>query len=423
MLNIYTMVDSFGALDKWVGKLNAQAKGSIHTGYKAERLTFTGNATDVRSTGNGGLQQIAESTLNYKEYTDFSNGNISISDTNTHGAISGEGWFLVTDGMGNYFQTRDGEFNRDPSGVLMNQSGLVPVDQAMAVSLQASLPGSFVFNQPAMTLADVNNDDSGWRATAGNWLPYVAGSKYDEGGTDREQTVLFKRNFYLPNAPTGNILQMSANDLAFASVNGVMLSGFSDNASTGALNIDGMLKQGWNSIVVKGTEFTGANSVNFAGTVIGGVAVGNAGWAVKLAGGNPYVNGGQITNPPIPIPTRANAPAYPDRAIIGSAEAWEASGSLSDLILVAGPKDKSELQATLYGNTVFSWPKRPTIMPMELPGLGGTGGIVHNAIELANVNMQQLAPELAMAQQMYSNLRTILTLKRSNFDMLISVVK
>jgi len=429
MFNVFSMIDSYGALDKWVGTLNSQAKGSFRTGYKAERVTFQSDGTDsTKRVGANGVQNVAEGSLYYKQYTDFSDGNIQASDNDLHAAIGGNGWFLVTDGQGQFYYSRDGEFVKDPSGLLVNQAGLAAVDQAMAANLPAA---SFQFNQPAMTATDVNNATTGWRKYTGGgpvWLPYVAGTNYDEGGNYKEQEVYIKRSFYLNAPPSGNVLSMTADDLGYAVINGTTLtttpsSGvqtWSDNANL-TMNIDGFLKQGWNTILVKAVEFLGGEGVNFAGTTLGGVAVGNTGWSTTMVSGNPYAD---AVNPNISrggtgIPFGSPLPLLtPDAGLID-----RALGNVDDLVLVAGPVDKTEMQPTKYGNTIFSWSKRPTVLQMEIPGNGGTDKLVHSSLESANVDLKVLAPELAMAQQMYSNLQTILQLKKSQFDQMISIVK
>jgi flagellar hook-basal body protein len=441
MFNVFSMVDSYGAVDKWLATLNTQAKNSIKTGYKAERLTFTGSATEVRQQSPFKLYQQAEGSLNYHEYTDFSAGDISISSSNNHAAIAGEGYFLVTDGNGRYFYSRDGEFQRDEAGVLVNQAGLYVVDQAMALSLPAA---SFAYTPPTVNAATVNAGTAGWQKgqadTTGQWFPYVAGTTFDEGASRyTNQTVYAKNTVFINNNDLTGSITVRADDLAYIIVNGTVINPFVPSqlsptnvsdaqqpivwASGGptAFNISQYLKPGANSIVIKATEFTGGEGISVSGTV-GGQAITEANFAYKVAVTQPD----PTTEPGYPGTIEfASAGVRHDYTRFGlSPDDWDAIyGNAKDVLLVNGPTDKTEFKQTMYGNTVFEWPKRPAVLNLELPGNNGTGDLVFNALETSNVRLQQLAPEIAMAQQMYSNLKTILQLKKSNFDLIMQAVK
>jgi flagellar hook-basal body protein len=409
MFNVFSMVDSFGAVDKWLASLNKQAKGSITTGYKAERLTFTGNATEVRQQSPTKLFQQAEGTLTYREYIDFSQGAISISDRDTHAAIGGAGYFLVTDGK-EYFLTRDGEFQRTAGGQLQTLQGLMVVDQGMAVSLP---PANFTYTQPAMTVSDVNNGTTEWRRAGGaGWLPYVAGTLYEEGGSYQNMTVLSKKSLWLDGSNLTGSITVTTDNAGWVMVNGHILTAAdatagappSDWASPVTYNLAPYLQQGSNTITVIATEAGGGESITVTGTV-GGTAVPAANtWATRVVPGSGYDT---TLNTPVP----------------SSGKLALADASLDDIVLVRGPLDTKELEISQYGSTVYRWTKMPTNLTIVDPETNGTGIIVRNALESANVTMQQLAPEIAMAQQMYSNLRTILMLKKSNFDLMMQAVK
>jgi flagellar basal body rod protein FlgG len=409
MFNVYSMVDSFGAVDKWLSALNKQAKGSITTGYKAERLTFTGGATEIRQSSATKLFQQAEGNLMYREYIDFSQGSIAISDKDSHAAIAGSGYFLVTDGK-EYFLTRDGEFQRTEGGQFKTLQGLMVVDQGLAVSLPTA---NFTYTRPAITAAEVDSGDTGWRRAGGaGWLPYVAGTTYEEGGSYQKQTVLSKKSFWLdPNNLTGSIT-VTTDNAGWVMVNGHVLTAAdatagtppSDWSSPVTYNLAPYLQVGSNTISIIATENGGGESISVTGT-IGGVAVPAANtWGTKIVPGAGY---DATLNTPVPA----------------SGKLALADASLDDVVLVQGPIDTKELEISQYGSTVFRWRKMPTNLTILDPGSAGVGNIVHNALENANVTMQQLAPEIAMAQQMYSNLRTILQLKKSNFDLMMAAVK
>lgn len=63
--------------------------------------------------------------------TNFAPGATETSESGTDVAITGEGFFAVSDGTNNYY-TRNGNFKTDPSGALVNADGLYVLDSSGA---------------------------------------------------------------------------------------------------------------------------------------------------------------------------------------------------------------------------------------------------------------------------------------------------
>ncbi|SME96897.1 flagellar hook protein FlgE [Tistlia consotensis] len=111
------------------------------TGYKATGTSFaslvTGSGSTTRSTGNG----VTTSLVNYVS----NQGTIEGSETATNLAISGSGFFVVTDGPGSdaTYYTRAGDFSSDADGYLVNSSGYYllgyPLDSGDSVSVPTSV--------------------------------------------------------------------------------------------------------------------------------------------------------------------------------------------------------------------------------------------------------------------------------------------
>jgi flagellar basal body rod protein FlgG len=134
-VNEYATVDSFYSLAKWLSVLNANAKNSPNPGYKAERITFDGGATEITQKANGLMIQRGEGGLATSDKIDFSQGMITGSNQATHLAIRGEGFFVLAspsqiNAQGGYaptvgsdaklLLTRDGEFKPDKNGLLQH---------------------------------------------------------------------------------------------------------------------------------------------------------------------------------------------------------------------------------------------------------------------------------------------------------------
>ncbi len=90
---------SLRAVNEWIGVINSNLGGSNRTAYKATRVSFGGGVAQVvrdpRQDANG--VQIPDSTLVIQHTRiDFSQGTIIQDGELTHLAISGDGFFAVT---------------------------------------------------------------------------------------------------------------------------------------------------------------------------------------------------------------------------------------------------------------------------------------------------------------------------------------
>jgi flagellar hook protein FlgE len=128
-------IQSLKAVDAWIDVINANINGGVRTAFKSSRLKFSGSNVDVQRAGTSTslpLQMPESGLTTANTVIDFSQGAITASTENTHLAIQGDGFFLVTPAVSNggglgsnqYFLTRDGEFRTDSRGYLVNSSGL-----------------------------------------------------------------------------------------------------------------------------------------------------------------------------------------------------------------------------------------------------------------------------------------------------------
>jgi len=140
---------SLRAVEAWIAVINSNLNGTTRIGYKGSKLKFKGGVTEVVRAPQNALQgiQLPESALHTDQTSiDFSQGSIINSPELSHVAIQGGGFFILSDGVTQYY-TRDGEFHINSAGLLFNSQGLQVLGTGLA---QASVTaGNFANFNPA----------------------------------------------------------------------------------------------------------------------------------------------------------------------------------------------------------------------------------------------------------------------------------
>lgn len=108
---------SLRAVNEWIGVINSNLGGSNRTAYKATRVSFGGGVSQVvrdpRQDANG--VQIPDSTLVIQHTRiDFSQGTIIQDGELAHLAISGDGFFAITNGNIGTSTTAAGPLTANP---------------------------------------------------------------------------------------------------------------------------------------------------------------------------------------------------------------------------------------------------------------------------------------------------------------------
>lgn len=137
---VYSSISSLDAINKWLSIINANINNSTRVGYKSSALKFDGTGFQFLRLPQSALQpiQIPESTLvTQNTKIDFSQGAIVNSNELSNMAVTGRGFFILSDkstvlngeANGKMYFSRDGEFHWDSDGLLRNSQGLYVMDK------------------------------------------------------------------------------------------------------------------------------------------------------------------------------------------------------------------------------------------------------------------------------------------------------
>jgi flagellar hook protein FlgE len=116
------------ALEQFQQQLNVIANNiaNVNTvGFKSADVSFADALSDTLGSNATGSKQIGTGVVTASITNNFTTGSIASTGVQTDMAISGNGFFLVSDATtGNSYATRDGQFKLDTSGHLVNSSGM-----------------------------------------------------------------------------------------------------------------------------------------------------------------------------------------------------------------------------------------------------------------------------------------------------------
>jgi len=133
----YAGMASLRAINEWIGVINSNLGGANRTAYKSTKVSFGGGVTRIDRdprVNKSGLQLPDSTLLVANTRIDFSQGTIVQDGELTHLAISGDGFFGITDGRQLFF-TRDGDFRWS---VINNQTILTTANGLTVLPVKAT---------------------------------------------------------------------------------------------------------------------------------------------------------------------------------------------------------------------------------------------------------------------------------------------
>lgn len=115
-------VNGLLGVNSWIGVINGNLQSAGRTGYKTVRPSLI-DSPSVNFLGE--RISIPPATINIQATTvEWAQGSIVNSNSQTHFALQGQGFFVLADEEGKIYLSRDGEFHWDGQGFLVNSNGL-----------------------------------------------------------------------------------------------------------------------------------------------------------------------------------------------------------------------------------------------------------------------------------------------------------
>lgn len=407
--------------------ISGNIANSETTGYKDSTTAFSSLVTNPGSSTQGNSNGVTTTTL-----TNISTQGLIEADTSaTSLAISGDGYFVVTDASGDTFYTRAGDFSSDSEGNLVNSSGYylmgyeldgdgnpasgtVPTSTAALSTInlenltgtaEATTEASIVANLPAD--ADVGDDFS------------VDVEVFDSLGTSHTVTYTYTKT-------AANEWEVDYSDPVLTS-DGTTVTGTSSGGPlTITFNSDGELESIEDS---GGTDVTDNATLSVTGWTTGasdstivtdfGTAGGSDGlqqyasdeedgdmtlYSVDQDGSNySEIAEIDISNDGVVSVTYENGVSEPVYQVV-----------LADFTNADG--------LTAYSDTVYRESNTSGSYVLKTPGDGGTGTIASYSLESSTVDSTTEFSRMIVAQQAYSAAAQVISTTSDMYDTLISSV-
>jgi flagellar hook protein FlgE len=375
-------------------------------GYKDQTLTFSDIFAQTGVTnGAGDPVQIGSGVNVSSTVSNFGEGNLDATSTASNMAISGNGFFITQDSLGNTNYTRTGDFTTNNAGQLVTPGGELllgyPAVKGVVNSTAALQPlqvGSV--NSPAVESTTVGitanlDSDTAVNGTA----PNSTLSVYDSLGSAHTLTVSYTKT--ATNTWTYTVTVPSADVVAGAAGN--------TQVGTGTLNFDGTGAL---------TSITGITPISIPTLADGAVS------PLVLTGPFGAVGAlGAVTNPTITQTAAASATSasttdgFASGTLTtytvqsdGTIEGTFTSGNTMALGQVAVASFANNQGLVSIGNNDFQATSASGAAVTGVAGTGGRGTVIGGNVEQSNVDIATEFAKLIVAQQAYSaNAKSITT--------------
>jgi flagellar hook protein FlgE len=384
------------------------------TAYKDSTLTFSSlfsAATGVNGSGNP--VQTGSGVKTAATDTNFAQGNLSATGSSASMAISGNGFFVTKNSLGELTYTRAGDFTPNPAGQLVAPNGELLLGYPASggvVNTSASLRPLQVnaATIPAVTTTDIEitanlNANAAVGDTATSTL-----SIYDSLGGAHALSVTYIKNGtgtwnFSVDIPNSDLTAGGAGTTQVASGSGPQALSFD---SSGKLVMPGTPPATSIAITISPTSTPPAKFVNGAAPMV-------FKWNLNDANGNPTIS--QTAASSSTSSTNQNGFAsgtLNSYSILadGTIEGAFSSGQNMALGQVAVANFANNQGLVSVGDSNYHQTNTSGNAVVGSAGTGGRGLVVGGSVELSNVDIATEFAKLIVAQQAYSaNAKAITT--------------
>lgn len=410
-----------------LGIISGNVSNSETVGYKDSTAAFSSLVTTPGSTTQGYSNGVRTTTL-----TNISSQGLIESDSTASSlAISGDGFFVVTDGSGDVFYTRAGDFSTDANGDLVNSSGYYLMGYALNEDGQ-SATGSVPTSTSALT--KVNLENLSGKAEATTETSLVANLPADaEVGDEFSIDVEVFDSLGTSSTVTYNFTKTASNeweldysDPVLTSDGTTVIGTSSGGPLTIAFDSDGQLS----SITdAGGTDVTDNATLVITGWTTGASdssIVSNLGAAGKADGLQQFASDEEDGDMTL-YSVDQNGSNYSEISEIsiagdGMVSVTYENGVSEPVYQIVLADFANSDGLTGYSDTVYQESNTSGTYVLKTPGDGGTGTLSSYSLETSTVDTTTEFSRMIVAQQAYSAAAQVVSTTSDMYDTLISAV-
>lgn len=410
-----------------LGVISGNISNSETVGYKDSSTSFSSLVTTPGSTTTGYSNGVTTST----QTNISSQGLIQADDTATSLAISGDGFFVVSDANGDVYYTRAGDFDTDSEGNLVNSSGYYLMGYALD---DDGNPASGTVPTSTSALTTINLEDLTGTAEATTEVSMVANlpadaavgdvfsvdvEVFDSLGTSHTVTYTYEKT-------AANEWELTYSDPVLTS-DGTTVTGTS---SGGPLTItfdgDGNLS----AITDAGnTDVTDSATLTITGWTTGAndsTIVSDLGTAGDDDGLQQFASDEEDGDMTL-YSVGQNGSNYSEIAEIsisddGVVSVTYENGESEPVYQIVLADFANADGLTAYSDTVYKESNTSGSYVLKTPGDGGTGTLADYSLESSTVDTTSQFSKMIIAQQAYSAAAQVVSTTSDMYDTLISAV-
>lgn len=410
-----------------LGIISGNIANSETVGYKDSTAAFSSLVTTPGSTTQGYSNGVTTTTL-----TNISSqGLLEDSSSSTSLAISGDGFFVVTDNNGDIYYTRAGDFSTDSDGNLVNTAGYYLMGYALnddGTAASGTVPTS------TSALSTINLDDLTGTASATTTASIAANLPADaEVGDEFSIDVEVFDSLGVSHTVTYNFTKTAANEWELdysdpvLTSDGTTVTGTSSGGPyTITFTSDGELESITDSTATDVTDSVTLEVTDWTTGASDSSIVTDLGTAGDDDGLRQYAStdeDGDMTLDSVD----QNGSNYSEISEVtisddGIVSVTYENGESEPVYQIILADFANADGLTAYSDTVYKESNTSGNYVLKTPGDGGTGTISNYALESSTVDTTTEFSKMIVAQQAYSAAAQVVSTTSDMYDTLISAV-